>query len=49
VVRTKNRSSPVFRGRTDGPKVNGIVQGSTYNRTFHARAGTGTIQGQRPQ
>jgi hypothetical protein len=49
VVRTKNRSSLVFRGRIEGPKVNGIVQGSTYNGTFHARAGTGTFQGQRPQ
>jgi hypothetical protein len=49
VVRTKNRSSLVFRGRIDGPKVNGIVQGSTYTGTFHARAGTGTFQGQRPQ
>jgi hypothetical protein len=49
VVRTKNRSSLVFRGRIDGSKVNGIVQGNTYNGTFHARAGTGTFQGQRPQ
>lgn len=49
VVRTKNRSALVFRGRIDGPKVNGIVQGGTYTGTFHARAGTGTFQGQRPQ
>lgn len=49
VVRTKTRSALVFRGRIDGPKVNGVVQGSTYNGTFHARAGTGTFQGQRTQ
>lgn len=49
VVRTKTRGVLVFRGRIDGPKVNGIVNGSTFNGTFHAREGTGTFQGQRTQ
>ncbi|HTZ49754.1 MAG TPA: hypothetical protein VMH20_19345 [Verrucomicrobiae bacterium] len=49
VVRTKTREVLVFRGRIDGPRVNGVVQGSTYNGTFHDRGGTGTFQGQRAQ
>ncbi len=47
VVRTKTRQPLVFRGRVDGPRVNGVVQGSTFNGTFHDRRGTGTFQGQR--
>ncbi|MGA9585951.1 MAG: hypothetical protein WBQ95_11530 [Terracidiphilus sp.] len=46
VVRTKTREPLVFRGRIDGPKVDGVVQGSTFNGTFHDRGGTGTFQGQ---
>lgn len=49
VVRTKTREVLVFRGRIDGPRVNGVVQGATYNGTFHDRGGTGTFQGQRAQ
>jgi hypothetical protein len=49
VVRTKTREVLVFRGRIDGPRVNGVVQGSTYNGTFHDRGGTGSFQGQRQQ
>jgi hypothetical protein len=49
VVRTKTRGVLVFRGRIEGPRVNGIVQGNTYNGTFHDRGGTGTFQGQRQQ
>jgi hypothetical protein len=49
VVKTKTRGVLVFRGRVDGPRVNGVVNGSTFNGTFHARAGTGTFQGQRTQ
>jgi hypothetical protein len=45
VVRTKTREVLVFRGRVDGPRVNGTVQGNAFNGTFHARAGTGTFQG----
>ncbi len=47
VVRTKTREVLVFRGRIDGPRVDGIVQGSTFNGKFHDRGGTGTFQGQR--
>jgi hypothetical protein len=49
VVRTKTREVLVFRGRIDGLREGGIVQGSTFNGTFHARGGTGTFQGQRAQ
>ena len=49
VVRTKTRDVLVFRGRIDGPKVNGTVQGSTFVGTFHNRGGTGSFQGQRAQ
>jgi hypothetical protein len=49
VVRTKTRNVLVFRGRIDGPRVNGVVQGSTFSGTFHDRGGTGTFQGQRTQ
>jgi hypothetical protein len=49
VVRTKTRGVLVFRGRVEGPRVDGVVQGTTYNGTFHDRGGQGTFQGQRPQ
>src|ERR1700758_4699102 len=49
VVRTKTRGVLVFRGRIDGPKVNGVVSGNTFNGTFHDRGGTGTFQGQRTE
>ena len=49
VVRTKTRGVLVFRGRIDGPRVNGVVNGSTFNGTFHDRGGSGTFQGQRTQ
>jgi len=49
VVRTKTRGVLVFRGRVDGPRVNGVVQGNTFNGTFHDRGGTGSFQGQRTQ
>jgi hypothetical protein len=29
--------------------MNGVVQGNTYNGTFHDRGGTGTFQGQHTQ
>ncbi|MDW5266366.1 MULTISPECIES: hypothetical protein [Acidobacteriaceae] len=47
VVRTKTRDALTFRGRVDGPRVDGIVQGKTFNGTFHARRGTGSFQGVR--
>lgn len=49
VVRTNTRGTLVFRGRIDGPRVDGVVQGSTFNGTFHDRGGTGTFQGQRTE
>ena len=45
VVRTKTRNVLTFRGRVDGPRVQGVVQGTTYNGTFHDRGGTGSFQG----
>ena len=45
VVKTKTREVLVFRGRVDGPRVEGVVQGNTFNGNFHARAGTGSFQG----
>jgi hypothetical protein len=47
VVRTKTRGVLTFRGRVDGPRVNGVVQGSAFNGTFHDRGGTGSFQGVR--
>jgi len=47
VVRTKTRNVLTFRGRIDGPRVAGAVQGNTFNGTFHDRGGTGSFQGQR--
>lgn len=47
VVRTKTREVLVFRGRVDGPRVDGVVQGNTFNGTFHDRGGTGSFQGVR--
>src|ERR1700678_4422553 len=49
VVRTKTRQPLVFRGRIDGQRIDGAVQGSSYTGTFHDRGGTGTFQGQRTQ
>ena len=47
VVRTKTRDVLTFRGRVEGPRVDGVVQGNTFNGTFHDRGGTGSFQGQR--
>jgi hypothetical protein len=47
VVRTKTRDVLTFRGRVDGPRVEGAVQGNTFNGTFHDRGGTGSFQGVR--
>ncbi len=45
VVKTKTRDVLVFRGRVEGPRVDGVVQGSTFNGMFHDRGGTGSFQG----
>jgi hypothetical protein len=47
VVRTRTRDVLTFRGRVEGPRVDGVVQGNTFNGTFHDRGGTGSFQGQR--
>ncbi len=47
VVHTKTRDVLTFRGRVDGPRVGGVVQGNTFNGTFHDRGGTGSFQGVR--
>lgn len=47
VVRTKTRDVLTFRGRVDGPRVEGVVQGNSFNGTFHDRGGTGSFQGVR--
>jgi hypothetical protein len=47
VVRTKTRDVLTFRGRVDGPRVEGVVQGNTFNGSFHDRGGTGSFQGER--
>src|SRR5277367_1092592 len=47
VVKTKTRDVLVFRGRVDGPRVDGVVQGNSFNGTFHDRGGTGSFQGVR--
>jgi len=49
VVRTKTRDVLVFRGRVNGPRVDGVVQGNTFNGTFHDRGGTGSFQGVRSE
>jgi hypothetical protein len=48
VVRTKTRDVLTFRGRVNGPRVGGVVQGKTFDATFHDRGGTGSCQGVRP-
>ena len=45
VVRTKTRQVLTFRGRVEGPREGGVVQGNTFNGTFHDRGGTGSFQG----
>jgi hypothetical protein len=47
VVRTKTRDVLTFRGRVEGPRVDGVIQGNTYVGNFHDRGGTGSFQGQR--
>jgi hypothetical protein len=47
VVQTKTRDVLVFRGRVDGPRVDGVIQGNSYTGNFHDRGGTGSFQGQK--
>ena len=45
VFNTKTREVLVFRGRIDGQRVGGVVQGTKIAGTFHDRRGTGTFEG----
>jgi hypothetical protein len=45
VVHTKTRDVLTFRGRIDGPRVEGVIQGNKFNGTFHDRGGTGSFEG----
>ena len=44
VVHTKTRDVLTFRGRVNGPRVGGVVQGNSIDGTFHDRGGTGSFQ-----
>lgn len=45
VFRTKTRNVLTFRGRIEGPRANGVVQGNKITGTFHDRGGNGTFEG----
>ena len=45
VFKTKTREILTFRGRIDGPRADGVVQGNKITGTFHDRGGTGTFEG----
>jgi hypothetical protein len=45
VFKTKTREVLVFRGRIDGQRAGGVVQGTKITGTFHDRGGTGTFEG----
>jgi len=44
VFRTKTRWVFTFRGRVEGNRVNGIIEGATISGTFHDKRGTGEWQ-----
>jgi hypothetical protein len=44
VFRTKTRYVLTFRGRVDGNRVNGVIEGTAISGTFHDRKGTGEWQ-----
>jgi hypothetical protein len=48
VFRTKTRFVLTFRGRVTGNRVQGRVEGTAINGTFHTRTGTGQWQASRP-
>ena len=47
VFHTKTRQVLTFRGRVEGNRVDGRIEGSTIHGTFHDRAGTGEWQATR--
>ena len=44
-LQDKDREVLVFRGRIDGQRVGGVVQGNKIAGTFHDRGGTGAFEG----
>ncbi len=44
VFKTTGRYVLTFRGRVDGPRAEGVVQGTSIQGTFHTRAGQGHWQ-----
>jgi hypothetical protein len=44
VFRTKTREPLTFRGRVEGDRVGGRIEGTSIQGTFHTRAGTGEFQ-----
>lgn len=49
IIRTKTRHPLTFRGRVDGERVDGVIQGTKIEGKFHAPKGVGTFQAVRPQ
>ena len=44
VFKTKTRHVLTFRGRVDGDKVDGVIQGTKIAGNFHAPRGTGSFE-----
>lgn len=44
VFRTKTRYVLTFRGRVEGDRVQGVIEGNAIHGNFHDRAGTGEWQ-----
>jgi hypothetical protein len=49
LFRTKTRTVLTFRGRVDGPRVQGTVQGRTINGTYRDEHGLGQWHGTRSE
>lgn len=47
VFRTKTRYVLTFRGRVEGDRVQGVIEGNAIHGTFHDRKGTGEWQATR--
>jgi hypothetical protein len=49
LFRTKTRTALTFRGRVDGPRVEGAVEGRTINGTYRDEHGLGHWNAQRSE
>jgi hypothetical protein len=49
LFRTKTRIPLTFRGRVDGPRTEGLVQGRTINGTYNDSHGKGEWHAERPE